>query len=111
MDSKSQEIVRQQNKQRQLKDDIEAIKKKQPTYIIGFILFTFLSFYFLEDKFYNFFGNSVDFFITGIIILGLFCLFFIYRNHLTINKKDKEIKVISSKLYKLMKLDTKDTNE
>ncbi|MEE9409191.1 MAG: hypothetical protein V3V28_14075 [Polaribacter sp.] len=111
MDSKAHEIVKQQAQQKVLKKEVESIKKKMPTYIVGFIFFTFLALYLFEDRFYQFFGNSVDFFRGTIILLGIFCLIFISKNYFSIKKKEKEIKNLSNKLYDLMKLDTKPENE
>ena len=108
---KNKEILNQQKRQNQLKSEVIEIKKRLPTFIIGFIFFTFISLYFLEDKFYQFFGNSVNFFRTIIIFLGLFSLFFIFRSYSKIKKKQKESKLIGAKLYKLMKLEIDEENE
>ena len=90
--NKTKDIVNQQKKQRALKAEIKEIKKKLPTYIIGFVLFACISLYFLEDKFYAFFGNSVDFVRVIVIISGLFSLFFIFKSYLKIKKKEKNLK-------------------
>lgn len=108
---KSSEILSQQKKQKVLKNEIKVIKKKLPTYIIGFIFFATISLYFLENSFYSFFGKNVDFIIPIIILLSLFSLFFLLRSYYTIKKKQKEAKSIGSKLYKLMKLDVDTKNE
>lgn len=108
---KNREILRQQKKQNSLKAEIKVIKKKIPTYFIGFVFFTTVSLYFLEDKFYHFFGNSVDIIIGIVIVLSVISLFVLIRFYFKIKQKKVEAKAIGSKLYKLMKLETENNNE
>ncbi|ARV07858.1 hypothetical protein BTO04_14635 [Polaribacter sp. SA4-10] len=103
-------ISKYQNRKKFLKEEIINIKKRLPTFIIGFSFFTFVAIYFLEDKLYAFFGNGVNYNITGVILIGFFCLIFVYKSLNSVSKKEKEIKALSSKLYDLMKLE-KRTNE
>ncbi len=110
MENKNKLIAEYQNRQTVLKNEINGIKKKLPTLIIGFAFFTFVSLYFLEDKFYKFFGNGVNYIISGVIFIGIVCLFFVYHSFNSIRKKEKEKDTLSSKLYNLMKLDEA-TNE
>ncbi len=109
--NKSKEILNYQKKQNALKSEVKKIKKKLPTYIIGFVFFVVVSLYFLEDKFYAFFGNNVNYIIGLVILLSLFSLFFLLRSYIKIKNKQKESKAIGSKLYKLMKLDSNTNNE
>lgn len=108
---KNKEILNKQKRQNELKHEVKKIKKKLPSLIIGFIFFTFISLYFLEDKFYQFFGNSVNFVRSSVIILGVFTLFYILRSYMKIRKKERESKAIGSQLYKLMKLEVETRNE
>lgn len=108
---KNREILKQQKKQNILKAEIKVIKKKIPTYLIGFVFFVIVSLYFLEDKFYHFFGNSVDVIIAVVVLLSVFSLLIVIRFYIKIKQKQKEAKAIGSKLYKLMKLDAEANNE
>lgn len=108
---KNIEILNKQKRQNELKHEVKEIKKKLPSLIIGFVFFTFISLYFLEDRFYQFFGNNANFAMSGAIILGVFTLFYIYRSYLKIKKKQKEAKLIGAQLYKLMKLEVETKNE
>lgn len=108
---KNKEIALLQKDQKALKKEIIDIKKKLPTYIIGFVLFTAISLYFLEDRLHSYFGNGVNLILFGVIFLGVICLFFIYRSYQKIQKKRKESKLIGTKLYNIMKLDDTDINE
>lgn len=103
--NKNKEIALLQKEQKTLKKEIVDIKKKLPTYIVGFVLLTFVGLYFLEDKFYNYFGNGVDIILSGVIISGIICLFFIYINFLKIKKKKKQAKLLGTKLFNIMKLE------
>ena len=66
---KKKEILNKQKRQSEIKKEIKEIKKRLPSFIIGFIFFTLVSLYFLEEKFYQFFGNSVDLFRIIFILL------------------------------------------
>ena len=109
--SKNKEIVALQKKQKAIKREISYLKKKLPTFIVGFILFTFVSLYFLEDKFYKFFGNGVKAIIGVVILSGCFCLFLIYRNYRKIKTKTAASKNIGIQLYNIMKLEDTPVNE
>jgi len=102
---KKQQILLKQKRQNELKNEIRKLKKKLPSLIIGFIFFVFVSLYFLEDKFYHFFGNSVNFIFSTVILLCIFSLTFILKNYIKTKKKQKEVKNIGIQLYKLMKLE------
>lgn len=109
--NKNQEIASLQKKQKALKKEVFDTKKKLPKYIIGFLLLTFVSLYFLEDRFYNFFGNGVDIIIYGVVFSGIICLFFVIKSYIKIDKKKKESKVLGTKLYSIMKLSDSSKNE
>lgn len=108
---KNKEILNKQKRQNEIKKEIKEIKKKLPSFLIGFIFFTVVSLYFLEEKFYLFFGNSVDFVRAIVILLGVFSLGFVLKSYLKIKKKEKESKAIGSQLYKLQKLEVDQKNE
>lgn len=105
---KNKEIVLLQRKQKALKKEIEYLKKALPPFIVGFILFIFISLYFLEDKFYKLFGSSVKVIMSVVVISGAICLFFTYRNYKKIKSKRQQSKNIGIQLYDIMKL--KDTS-
>ena len=108
---KNTEIIIKQKQQNELKAEVQEMKKKLPKYVLGFIFFVAVSLYFLEDKFFHFFGNSVNFVISAVVLLCLFSLFFILRSYIVIKKKQKESKAIGSQLYNLMKLEVDTINE
>ena len=108
---KNKEISTLQKEQKALKKEIIAIKKKLPKYIIGFVLFTVISLYFLEDKFHSFFGSGVNLILSGVIFFGCVCLFFIYNSYNKIKKKRKEANDLGTKLYMIMKLDDDAIND
>ena len=108
---KNAEILNKQKRQSQLKKEVQDIKKKLPSFIIGFIFFVAVSLYFLENKFYKFFGNSVNFIIGIVIFLCIFSLFFVLRSYKIIKKKEQESKAIGAQLYHLMKLEVAPKNE
>lgn len=108
---KSKEILNKQKKQNKLKKEVKNIKKKLPSFIIGFIFFSAISLYFLEDKFYSFFGNSVNLVIAIVILFSIICFIFLYNNFMKIKKKEKESKILGSELYKLMKLEKETKDE
>ncbi|RCS27668.1 hypothetical protein DUT90_06060 [Polaribacter sp. WD7] len=105
------EIVTLQKKQKNIKKEIQVVKKKLPTYVIAFLFFASISLYFLEERFYNFFGNSVKLVIIIILIASVIFLLFLIKLYINIKTKQKESKNIGSKLYKLMKLEVKNDNE
>ena len=108
---KNKEILNKQKRQNELKNELKKSKKNIPSFIIGFIFFATISFYFLEDKFYLYFGNSVSFVRVIIIFLGLFSLFFGIKGYIKIRQKENEVKSIGSQLYKLLKLDEETKDE
>ena len=108
---KKEEILIEQKRQNKLKEEIQKLKKKLPSIIIGFIFFIAVSLYFLEDKFYHFFGNNANFIFTAVIILVVFSIFLILTSYFKIRKKEKEINEIGIKLYKLQKLEVEPKNE
>ncbi|MEO9571483.1 MAG: hypothetical protein ABJH82_04280 [Polaribacter sp.] len=108
---KNKEILKKQKRQNQIKKEVKEIKKKIPSFIIGFIFFTIVSLYFLEDSFYRFFGNSVDLVRIIVVVLGLFSFSFLLISYIKIKKREKESKDIGSQLYKLQKLEIEKEDE
>lgn len=104
MDKKN-EILFKQKRQNDLKNEVRKLRNQLPKLIIGSIFFVVVSLYFLEDKFYHFFGNTVNFIFGTIILLCVFCLSFILKNYIKIYKKEKKIKEIGVQLYKLNRLE------
>ena len=102
---KNKEILFKQKRQNELKIQILKLKKKLPSLIIGAIFFVAVSLYFLEDKFYHLFGNSVNFIFSAVILLGIFSTFLLLYGYFKIKIKEKEIKEIGIQLYKLNRLE------
>ncbi len=102
---KNKQILLKQKRQNELKIEIQQLKKKLPKLILGFIFFVIVSLYFLENKFYHFFGNSVNFIFGTVMLLCVFSLAFILKNYIKIKKRQKKVKNIGVELYKLMKLE------
>jgi len=102
---KAKEILFKQKKQNELKLEVQKLKSKTPTFIIGFVFFTAISLYFLEDKFQHFFGNSINFIFSAVVLLSVVSFAFALKNYIKINKKEKESKSIGFQLYNLMKLE------
>ncbi|WP_299061960.1 TIGR00366 family protein [uncultured Polaribacter sp.] len=108
--NKQKEIRNKQKQQSELRNEVKKIKKKLPTYIIGFIFFAFIGLYFLEEKFYQLFGNSVNFVFSVVVMICLFSLFFILKSYFKIKKKKIAAKIIGAQLYELMKLEVDSEN-
>lgn len=109
--NKSKEILHHQKKQKILKNEIQDIKNKLPKYILGFVLFTCINLYFLEDSFYKFFGNSVRLIISIVVVSSSIFLLYLIKMYFNIQAKQKESKALGSKLYKLMKLEVNDDDD
>ena len=109
--NKNREILKHQKKKNALKTEVRGLKKKLPTYIIGFLFFVSVSLYFLENTFYDYFGNSVEFLIIIVVVLSIISLLFLTKNYLKIKQLQRESKSIGIKLYKLMKLESETKNE
>ncbi|WP_343329173.1 hypothetical protein [Polaribacter staleyi] len=108
---KNNEILFKQKKQNELKLEIQQIKSKLPKYIIGFIFIIAVSLYFLEDKIFHLFSNSVNFVIGAVLILCSFLFLFLLKSYITITKKQKESKNLGIQLYNLMKLEADPVDE
>ncbi len=111
MDNKNKEIAKQRNLQTELKNQISNIKAKVPTYITVFTLITTCLIYYLQDKVYKQFGNSINFIKFGIVVFLIIVIIYIYKNYKSVQKKEKKLKVINNKLYSLMKLESEDKND
>lgn len=98
-------ISKYQSRQKKIKKEIKKIKKRLPTIIIGFSFLTFIALYSLEDKFYKLFGNGVNYITSGVIFIGIVCLFLVYKSFNSIGRKEKENKTLGLKIYNLMKLE------
>ena len=108
MTDKKQEIDHLRDIQFGLKGEISNLKSQIPTFLIGFLFVMVLSIYFLEGRVYHFFGNGMNFIKFGIGPFILLSLLYIYISRKKVLNKEKKLKVISGKLYQLMKLDEKD---
>ncbi|WP_158838646.1 hypothetical protein [Polaribacter sp. L3A8] len=108
---KNKEILFKQKKQNELKLEVQQMKNKLPKYIVGFIFFVAVSLYFLEDNFFHFFGNGVNFVMSAVVLLCSFLFLFLLKSYITINKKQKESKDLGIQLYNLMKLEENTVDE
>lgn len=103
--TKVNNILKEQKKQNQLKKEIAIIKKKTPIYVVLIIFIMFLFVFFLEDKIYKIFGNSIYFIVISSLTTIAMCLVLIFINIKRIRRTERQIKEIGSNLYKLMKLE------
>jgi hypothetical protein len=104
MIDKTKKILDHQKKVRDLRAEVKKTKEKVPVYIIGFAVFMICTVYYLEDKVYTYFGGAINFIKCSILLFVIVVLFFLYKTHLSIQKKDNEIKRFKNELFKLMKL-------
>jgi len=111
MNDQNKKNIEDLNKVRELRAQIKSTKEKRPMFIIGFALITVCIIYYLEDKVYTYFGNAINFITFGIVVFFIITLIYIYKIHISIQKKEKIIKRINKKLFDLMKLQTKDMND
>lgn len=111
MNNKNKKIVEHKNRKIELVNQVKKIKSKLPAFIIGFALFTVVLIYYLVDKVYIHFGSTENFIKFGVLAYVSISLVYIFINYLSIQKKVKELKLISNRLYKLMKLEIEETNE
>jgi hypothetical protein len=109
--SKANEISELKNNQLKLRKEIKSIKNKLPRFFVSFVLITVCSLYFLESRVYRFFGNAVNFMMFGAFLSTVIFLIYLYTNYVKIQSKEKEVKLISGKLYKLMRLKKHTINE
>ena len=98
------EIMLLEERQAQLKNEINALKKRIPYIIFGLILFIIALVSLFEEKINVYFGNSINLlYFCGALFIFLLISFWMNINK-RINKRQLEIKAIKSKVYKLMKL-------
>ena len=57
------------------------------------------------DNAYKEYGSVINFLIVTLSVLAVFTLIYLLMVRYAIHQKEREIKVIRSKLYQLMKLD------
>lgn len=105
MGDKNKKILKLKSKQNNIKKEIQRIQKYIP-YTLSFLLIVSLAIVFFYDyMIYNFFGNHFGFLAILISSIGIFSIFYIIKSSIKVKSLNNEIKVINSKLYKLMKLD------
>lgn len=109
--NKNREILEHQKKQNALKTEVKEIKKKLPTYIIGFLFFATVSLYFLENTFYDYFGNSVNLIIIIVIVLSIISFSILTRSYIKVKQLQRKSKSIGTILNKLMKLESETKDE
>lgn len=99
-------ILLEQKKQSKLKKEIVKIKKTTPIYIVSIIFIMILLISLLEDQSHRYFGGTIYFVSAGVLITLSISFLFFFREKRRVLKKEKEVKQIGSKLYKLMKLES-----
>ena len=97
-------ILAIQREQKKLRREVKKIKKSIPINLIGIAFFSFLIIFGLESKVYHFFGGGVNFIKIGIIFTLFICILYVFFGFKKIKYKEKLLKSISTKLYRLMKL-------
>ena len=99
------EILNKQKKQNRLKKEVKQMKKKIPSFFIGFIFFVAISLYFIENLFKLFFEKNFNFIISFVILFCLLYVFFLILCYYKIKNKIKDYKALGKQLYHLMKLE------
>ena len=99
------EIINQLfERQKQIKIEQLAIKKRAPRAILGFLVFIVILYNLIEGKFNTIFRNSTNLLLICLALLGLITLFYMVKNLTHLMKLKKEKKKISSKIFSLTKL-------
>jgi len=104
--NKNKEIIKLRQRLNNVNKEIKKQKKRIPIFFISFISLALISFYIVECKFYNVYGNSID--RAMYIVLTLCFISFIISliSYAKIKSYQKKAQSIDYKLYNLMKLDS-----
>lgn len=99
-----EEITILEQRQQELKNDIKTLKNRIPYIIFGLAIFILGFIYLFEEKVNVYFGNSINLLYFSGATFIILLVFFWVNTKKRIKRKQLEIKVIKSKVYKLMRL-------
>lgn len=91
-------------RQVQLRNEVKVLKKRIPTIVFGVLLSVLTIDFLFEEKASSFVGSSINLLYYSGILLVLIVVPFWFLTKKMIKKRQAEIKIISSKVYELMKL-------
>ena len=104
MTGNSKEIKKLKNEQAKKKKTIERYKKRKKKHIF-FLVLPFIAYIFIcMDHAYKLFGSVSRFLAITLTALFAAIIVYLFIVQYMIRQRDREIKIIRSKLYKLMKL-------
>lgn len=91
-------------RQKALKKENRRYKKRAPYYIFGFIFFAIGVIYILDGRIDNCVINSFNLILIITSILTIVSVVYLMILYIKTKKNNTEIKVLGTKIYKLMKL-------
>ncbi len=91
-------------KQKALKKENRRYKKRVPYYIFGFVFFAIGAIYLLDGIIDNCVINSFNLILIITSILTVVSIIYLMIIYIKTKKNNTEIKVLGTKIYKLMKL-------
>ena len=105
MTGNSKEIKKLKHEQARKKEYIKRYKNRRKKHLFLLVI-PFVAYILLYiDSAYKEYGSVINFLVVVLSILALFTLGYLLMVRYAIQQKEREIKVIRSKLYQLMKLD------
>ena len=105
MTGNSTEINKLKYQQARKRETIKRYKKRKKKHLF-FLIIPFIAYILLHmDSAYKVYGNNTNFFAITLSILAILAILYLVSVRYRIRKKEREIKIIRSKLYKLMKLE------
>ncbi|MEQ6123409.1 hypothetical protein AAON49_04340 [Pseudotenacibaculum sp. MALMAid0570] len=104
MTGNSEKIKRLKQRQAEKRERIKAYKEKMKKHVFYLsIVIAAISIIFLENA-YKVFGSAANFLITTLSIFVIFSTGYYVAVRFLTKQREREIKIIRSKLYRLMKL-------
>lgn len=104
MEEKEKLVHRYELKQKKLKKENQAYKKKIPYYLFGFIFFAFGLIMILDGKLNEYVGNSYNLILIVFTVTVLFFMMFLININLKIRSNKRKSKDLGNKIYRKMKL-------
>ena len=105
MRGNSEKIKDLRHQQAKRKKNIERFKEQRKKHLFFLILSSFVYVFFSIDNAYAKFGSVVNFLLIILSILAIIVVGYLLGMRYVIDQKEKEIKLISNKIYQLMKLE------
>lgn len=105
MTGNSKEIKKLKYQQAKLKEIIRRYKERKKKHLF-FLIIPFIGYILIQmDTAYKIYGSNTNFYAITLSTLGLLTVIYLGSVRYLIRKRQREIKIIRSKLYKLMKLE------